>query len=87
MEKRGFIKVSKVFLEKETNIISAILKDFRLTEIEHSEYHFIFIGESELFDSIKDSDIIPEYECIIHILPVKNVDENPLFKIEFKKVA
>jgi len=64
--KKGYIKITDVLIKQLWSDIYVIFKHFRPTHIELRHWEndiWYFYGESELFDELKEGEVVPQYEC------------------------
>ncbi len=74
---KGFIKISNDVYVKMWGTLYIIFKDFRPTHIEFRHWEndiWYFYGTSDLFDEVKEGDIIPQYDVLL----TRNEDSAPL---------
>ena len=65
--RRGLIKISNEFIEKDWDLIYIFFKDFRPTHIEFRHWKnntWYYYGVSKLFKELKEAEAIPEYDVI-----------------------
>lgn len=91
--KRGFIKMTKDIYENMWSELYIFFKDFRPTHIEFRHWEndiWYLYGVSDLFDEIKEGEVLPQYDVIFTRHKTEKSETKPAceyFTYEFKRLV